>query len=218
MDIEFCQAIYNNNVNCHYRAKHNGYCGIHISQCTDKTDINFCQGLTKCGKNCRKVVKYGNFCSTHKHSEKPDNFHISLYEPDVEWPDMKHVLYFAKKCNNGKELDKRMKCIDENVNIYYYGGVSDQLTRERKNRVIIAKIELIFRNFFLDYNTDHWQGVIKELQEYIGQYSFLKKYREEFRKNFDQSYRIETQKNYLEKVLTQSDLGSNLAKKIVSSM
>ena len=120
MDIEFCQAIYNNNVNCHYRAKHNGYCGIHASQCTDKTDINFCQGLTKCGKNCRKIVKYGNFCSTHKHSEKPDNFHISLYEPDVEWPDMNSVLYLVKKCNSGKDLDKRMKYIDENVHNYYF--------------------------------------------------------------------------------------------------
>jgi hypothetical protein len=225
MDTEVCQAImktyYNGNSKCHYRAKYNGYCGIHCCKNTDKTDINLCHGITKSGKNCRKIVKYGNFCSSHKHTEKHDNFHISLYEPDIEWPYMKKIFQFIRKYNNGKDLDKCMKNIDqqfsENNTIYYYGDINDQMIRENRNITVIIKIELIFHNFFIDYNTDHWQHIIKELHEYIGQYNFLKKYREYFRKKFDQQYRLENQKMYIEKVLIGT-FGKDISKKIVQSI
>jgi hypothetical protein len=218
---DICKAImentYNGNSKCYFRAKYNGYCGKHCSQ-AEGIELNFCKGITKCGVNCKKIVKYGQFCNIHKHSEKPDNLQFLLYEPDVEWPYLENVLHWVKKCNNGKDLDKRIKYINETVNMYYHGIISDQEQRERNNRLVMIKIEMIFRNFFIDYNTEHWQAVIKELQEYIAPYGFLKKYRELFRKKFDQSYRTENQKNYVEKVLAQSNLGNNLANKIVNSI
>ena len=60
-----------------------------------------CQGLTLCNERCKKTVIYGNFCSYHIHPEEPDNTQIAIYNPDVEWPEIRPckggIRYYVRK-------------------------------------------------------------------------------------------------------------------------
>jgi len=190
-------------------SKHGNFCGIHVS----KDELNTCQGTTLKNKKCTLIVKYGDFCNKHIHTEKIDNKQIVLYEPDVDWPEMRKIQYHIKKFNNGKLLDRYMTNVKSN-GIYHDFNTTDT---EYNNTILMVCIELIFRHeFIIDFNTEYWQSQVNYLQEKISSFGFLKKYREHFRKMFDNTYRIEHQKNFAEKVLTQSDLGNNLARKILS--
>jgi hypothetical protein len=155
-----------------------------------------CKGFTVCGKKCKKTVRYGDLCFNHVHTEVPDRKQFNFYQPDVGWPDMCAVQSHVKKFNNGKLM---------NDYICY---------SQLDNRSCMIISELFFRNFFLDFNTPHWQKIITDIQEYLKNYPFMSKYREVFRKKFDTAYRLETQKKCAEIVFASSILGIDIAKKI----
>ena len=207
----YCQAITKKWNHCVNLAKFGDFCGCHNME-----NVIICSGTTKCGKKCKKTIQYGEFCNIHLNSQKPNIEHYSLYIPDVDWPYMKSIEYRIRKFNDGKSLDFYIR----NTILYPYitYGVlgshtpRDQTVRENHDNIIIA--ELLFRNCFLDFNTPYWQEVITKVQEYFKEYPFMNKYRDNFRKKFDHQYRIEIQKKYVEVVLTQSDLGKDIAKVI----
>jgi hypothetical protein len=211
-----CQAIMRNGMQCWQNAKYGTFCGCHNPN-KIITQNKLCNGLTKCGKQCTKQVKFGEFCNIHLHSEVNDNNQFLLYQPDVNWPYMDRVQSSVRKFNNGKDLNRY---IENNVlSSYRYSSIFPiepiEITqREYLYRMIMA--ELFFRNFYLDFNTPHWQKIITETQEYLKDFPFMSKYREYFRKKFDQQFRIETQKKFVEVVLNQSILEKNTTKKIIS--
>jgi len=212
MDTVFCQGIIcsriNNGINmCKNHGKYDGYCGVH-RVITNDTNNTICKGTTLKGKRCSKIVKYGTLCNDHIYPANME--HRILYAPDILWPFMYDIRFFIKKCGNAKQLDVKFKTIENHFNHHLYD------LHEKNNIIIIIKIELIFRNYFIDYTSEHWQKVIKELQEYLAPHGFLKKYREHFRKKFDLQYRKEKQNVYIEKVLNHTDLGIDIAKKITS--
>jgi hypothetical protein len=203
----YCQVITKRGNPCGNSAKFGKFCGCHSPE-----NIITCSGITKSGAKCKHVIKFGEFCSIHLNCEiKPDNFQLSLYHPDVDWPYMSQVSSRVKKFNNGKSLNDRIDIVINN-NRYaemYFSPIEIKMNQHHTHMILA---ELIFRNCFLDFNTPFWQEIIISIQLYFKDYPFMDKYREHFRKKFDQQYRVEIQKRYVEKVLTQSDLGKDIAK------
>jgi len=215
-----CTAITRGGNVCTNVAKHGTFCGIHR---TDKSNI--CQGITKCGNSCRRTVKRGQFCNVHLFPEEPDHdwAELSLYKPDVNWPNMKQVMHHISKQSSGKELGSLMESqnrIFGHINDIF--GFSIPLTPEQEikqnNSHLIVKMQTFFVNYYLDYSADHWQNIIRDLSYKSDGVSFLKEYRKLFRKKFDLSFREETKQNYIETVLTRSELGKDVAKKIINFM
>ena len=216
-----CVSITHTTHRCHNSAKYGEFCGVHR---VDKPiSTNICHGTTKCGERCRKVVKRGQFCNTHMFPEEPDHdwAELVLYKPDVNWPDMKRVLYQVSKQRNGKELDSFIRNQDRDFgqtdSIF---GFSIPLTPEQKiyqnNTHLIVQMQTFFVNYYIDISSEHWQNIIKDLCNKSENVSFLKEYRALFRRKFDNSFREETKKNYIEIVLTHSPLGKDITKKIMN--
>jgi len=218
--MSLCTATTCDGKNCRNNAKYGTFCGIHR---TDKTNI--CQGITKCGKGCRKVVKHGQFCSLHLIPEQPDHdwAELGLYKPDVNWPNIKYVLRHVAKQKNGAQVNNLIEELnrDFNPSDRFYGieiPIDPYRAEYRKNTLIIVKMQTFFVNYFVDYSSDYWQSMIKELAETTKNLNWLSEYRTHFRKKFDLSFREKTQKNYIELVLSRSDLGKDVAKKIINFM
>lgn len=215
-----CTAIiYDDGTMCRNIGKYNGFCGVHR---TDKP--NLCQGITRCGKGCRRTVKRGVFCGLHLIPEEPDHDweELRLYKPDVNWPNMKLVLRYISKQKNGAQVKSLIErqTRDLTPSSYFYGET--HLTAEHetwmKNRLIIVKMQTFFVNYYIDYSSEHWQSMIKELVESTENLKWLSEYRTLFRKKFDHQYRVEMQKMYIEKVLSKSVLGIYISKKIVEKI
>ena len=186
MNKSLCCAIAKTGNPCGNRAKFGNFCGCH------QIDKLICQGFTKCNERCKLTIKYGEFCSLHLHSEIPDNKQFAVYAPDVDWPEIlpkyhEGIHCFVRKFNSGKDLDKYIN----KFSLYNF----------EKNHRIMILAEIFFRNFYLDFNTPHWQNIITEIQRYLKEFPFMEKYREIFRRKFDQAYRIETRNNCAETVL-----------------
>jgi len=196
---------------CANNAKYGEYCGTHAPKKT------ICSGFARSGKPCQKTVKFGKFCSSHMHVEHPDpdGEQLCLYHPDVGWPYMNEVHgYHVRKYNDGKTLDKDMTIILNKYSTLHYDHIKYFYVRPDDNKCTMMLLELFFRNYHLDFSTDYWQGIITELHEKIKDVSFLREYRELFRKRFDQKYRIETQKKYVGHVLLT--YGRDISEKIVN--
>jgi hypothetical protein len=205
---------------CFNIAKYDGFCGIHR---IDKP--NLCQGITKCGKGCRRSVKRGQFCGFHLIPEEPDHdwVELSLYKPDVNWPNMKYVLRHVSKQKNGAQVNNLIEELnrDFNPSDRFYGieiPIDPYRAEYRKNTLIIVKMQTFFVNYFVDYSSEHWQSMIKELAETTKNLKWLSEYRTLFCRKFDISFREKTKKNYIELVLTRSELGKDVAKKIINFM
>jgi hypothetical protein len=212
---------------CYYGAKYNDddddgttkvYCGIHRTG--KPVPKNLCQGLTKEGKKCTCPVKRGQFCYRHMISEQPnhDYSELKLYKPDVNWPSMSLVLNGVKKVKTGKDLARAI----EMYNYAYYPNnlfpiteTSAEQIEKRDNRFTILMMETFFVNYYLDYDTPHWQGIITDLVKKTENVRWLSEYRLLFRKKFDSAFREETKRNYIEKVLVQGG-GTDFAKKIIA--
>ena len=76
-------------------------------------------------------------------------------------------------------------------------------------------METFFVNYYLDYSSEYWQNIITDLSKKTENVKWLSEYRTLFRKKFDNTFREETKKNYIEKVLVQGG-GTDVAKKIIS--
>ena len=136
---------------------------------------------------------------------------------------MKHVLKHVEKQKNGAQVNSLMERLNRDFNprsILF--GIEIPLDPEyrifRKNTLIIIKMQTFFVNYFVDYSSDYWQSMIKELAETTKNLNWLSEYRTLFRKRFDLSFREKTQKNYIKLVLSRSDLGKDVAKKIINFM
>ncbi len=213
--MSICQAIMRSGNPCWQNAKYGTFCGRHNPE-KPVIEHKTCQGITKCGDKCKKIIKFGDVCNAHLHSEVPDNFQLSLYQPDVNWPNMWLIQHKVKKFNNGKDLNNHInnRVLRIGHDNFYEPDYLELVERAHFCKMVIA--ELFFRNFYLDFNTPHWQAIIIETQLYLKDYPFMNAYREHFRKKFDNAYRIETQKKYIGSVLNQSVLEKNSVKKIVS--
>ena len=110
-------------------------------------------------------------------------------------------------CKSGRELDWVFRRFDAPT-------ITHNETLN-KNFRIIKKIELIFYNYHLNYESEYWQTIITQLHEYLEPHSFIKEYRELFRRKFDLKYRKENQVIYTEKILEKTAVGE-CAKKITS--
>uniref|UniRef100_A0A6C0AZN1 Uncharacterized protein n=1 Tax=viral metagenome TaxID=1070528 RepID=A0A6C0AZN1_9ZZZZ len=192
------------------------YCGNHRTN--KPVAKNICQGITKEGKQCKCPVKRGQFCSRHIIPEQPDHDYseLKLYKPDVNWPDMGLVLNGVKKVKTGKQLARAI----EMYNYAYYPNnlfpiteTSPEELERCNNRFTILMMETFFVNYYLDYDTPHWQGIITDLVKKTENVKWLSEYHLLFRKKFDSAFREETKKNYIEKVLVQAS-GTDVAKKI----
>jgi len=229
-NIKFCVAttkvvnwhtgIYNT---CKNSAKFGEFCGIHKEKEIKETVKKVtCMGITKCGKQCQKPPQFGEFCSIHMYTEPPDHdwSEFKLYNPDINWPYIRSILCYVKKVKNGKELGKlftkhsHQLGLNSTWNAFIPRTPSD--FEQTNNLYTMVLMESFFRNYFLDFNTPHWQKIITDLHTKIEHVTFLKEYRELFRRKFDQEYRIQAQKMYIEKVLTYSDLGKDMAKQIMT--
>jgi hypothetical protein len=136
------------------------------------------------------------------------NEQASLYRPDnLDWPNVKHLKISYPMCKSGRELDWVFRRFDAPT-------ITHNETLN-KNFRIIKKIELIFYNYHLNYESEYWQTIITQLHEYLEPHSFIKEYRELFRRKFDLKYRKENQVIYTEKILEKTAVGE-CAKKITS--
>ena len=142
---------------------------------------------------------------------------IVLYRPDNHnWPYMSEIraaiLFYTKRMyTNGRHLDYQFLKIETDIKRY------EGDTLFTRNKIVLRKIELIFQNYHLNYESEYWQNIITELHTYLEPHSFLKEYRELFRRRFDIKYRKENQLMYVEKMLAKTEIGE-CAKKIVSFM
>jgi len=223
-----CQAIcksYSYEHQCLNSAKYNDdnddgtspvYCGCHRTNKPGRK--NLCQGITKEGKQCTHPVKRGQFCYRHIIPEQPDHdwLELTLYNPDINWPNMGNILSSVKKVKSGKELGYAI----ETYNRAYYPNslfpiveTSSEQIERRDNKFTILMMQTFFVNYYLDYSTEHWQGIITDLAKKTENVKWLSEYRLLFRKKFDLAFREETKKNYIEKVLVQGG-GTDVAKKI----
>ena len=203
---------------CTNLAKYGKFCGVHRERNEDTQ--NLCKGITKCGKNCLNVVKLGQYCKLHLIPDNPDHDYseLALYKPDINWPPMGHIIETVKKVKTGRELGilmDRYRYIYYPVNNFYVTETSPEQIVKRDNHFTVLLMETFFVNYFLDYSSDHWQGVIADLVKKTENLKWMNEYHLLFRKKFDISFREQTKKNYIEKVLVQSDLGSDMSKKIV---
>ena len=206
---------------CRNNAKYGDFCGMHSPK-EPVPESQLCHGITLCGEKCRRSVKRGQFCNFHMFPVHPDHdwVELSLYRPDVHWPWMANILNHIKKVNSTKELEERMGLYERifvrYTNLFDDLPISTEQKIESQNRYVIYLMESFFVNYYLDFNTQHWQNVVSVVSSFTEKVSFLKDYRELFRKKFDNTYRHNTQKRYTELVLANSKLGSDLAEKIVS--
>jgi len=226
-----CQAIYKHypHSQCRLNAKYNDdnddgtspvYCGCHR---TNKPEpAKRCEGITKEGKKCTHPVKRGQFCYRHIIPEHPEHdwLELTLYKPDVNWPDMGLVLNGVKKVKTGKDLARVIEMYNHAYypnNLFPITETSPEQIEKRDNRFTILMMETFFVNYYLDYDTPHWQGIITDLVKKTENVRWLNEYRLLFRKKFDRSFREETKRNYIEKVLVQGG-GTDFAKKITAFM
>jgi len=222
-----CQAITKAwpNKQCVNKAKYGDddgvspvYCGCHR---TNKPEPkNLCQGITKEGKQCMHPVKRGQFCNVHIIPEQPEHdwAELRLYNPDVNWPDMHQIVNYVKKVKNGKELAHAIDMYNQyHVPINYFPAeqISPEDLAYRENKMTILMMQTFFVNYYLDYSTEYWQKIITDLAKKTENFKWLNEYRKLFRKKFDLSFREQTQKKYIEKILVQGG-GNDLAKKIVN--
>ena len=220
MSSDYCKALTRasgESERCKNKAKYGEFCKIH-----KEVDKNICQGITKCGETCHNPVKRGQLCNRHVLQEQPDHdwFELSLYVPDVHWPDMVTVLRDVKKVKTGKDLAVHIKRYEQyHVRATFFVSGVD-LTNEPQfqqiiyNRYIIFLMESFFVNYYLDFSAEHWKKIIEEIVYAIKNKPFLKNYGELFRKKFDTTYRQQTQNKYNCKILEKA-LGTDLAQKIV---
>ena len=159
--------------NCSNLAKFGEFCGVH---CPQKTT---CLGITKCGIQCKKSPKFGKYCYLHLQLDHPvqDGEQLRLYSPDVGWPVMRTVSNLVKSFKNGRELDIYMTEISNRYDTGCHDIVKYFWSQPDDNRCTMILLELIFRNYYIDYSTPHWQGVINILHNKISPFGFLNKYR-----------------------------------------
>ena len=217
---DICQAITKGwqKEPCKNPAKYGVYCGVHRKCKPDPKNI--CEGICKSGKKCTNPVKRGQFCHLHIIPEQPEHDweELKLYNPDINWPSMSSILNLVKKVKNGRQL---AEVIDRYTSSYYptiwfpVTETSPELNEIRDNKFIILMMETFFVNYYLDYSTEHWQNIITDLSKKTENVKWLSEYRMLFRKKFDNTFREETKKNYIEKVLVQGG-GTDVAKKIIS--
>jgi hypothetical protein len=192
------------------------WCGIHRKN--KPVAKNICQGITKEGKRCKCPVKRGQFCSRHIIPEQPEHDwdELKLYKPDINWPNMGNILDSVKKVKTGKQLGA---AIDMYNYAYFPNSLfpivetSPEQIERRDNHFTILMMQTFFVNYYLDFDTPHWQGIITDLAKKTENVKWLSEYRLLFRKKFDLAFREETKKNYIEKVLVQGG-GTDFAKKI----
>jgi hypothetical protein len=220
--MTLCQAVYKSypHSQCCLNAKFGDFCGNHRIDKPEKT--NLCQGITKKGKKCTQPVKRGHFCHFHIIPEQPDHdwSELRLYNPDINWPNMSSVLYNVKKVKNGKELWDAIETYNRDYYPHSLFPVIDthlEQIQRRDNKYIILMMQTFFVNYYIDYDTPHWQNIVAEVVKKTENVSWLKEYHLLFRKKFDVSFREQTKKNYIEKVFVQGG-GIDIAKKIVSFM
>jgi hypothetical protein len=135
---------------------------------------------------------------------------------------MQNILFHISKKKSGLEVNNLMQSQRRQCDLdytFYFAGVQHPETPEQRmrkeNRYTIVRMQTFFVNYYIDYSSDYWQSMIKELCDLTENLKWLSEYRLLFRKKFDKTFREEIKKNYIQKVLTHSVLGKDMAKKIV---
>ena len=199
---------------CRYNAKFGEFCGRHCAK-EQKENVICCKRILKCGKSCSHAATENGFCTRHQFAP-PDNKQHKLYSPDVGWPYMKNVLYeirYTETCL--KDVDICIKRVLDHILLYTNVGEEDK--RENDNLCTMVVIEIFFRHYYFNYNTEYWQNIIVSYVNKIKEIPFLKDYCELFRRRFDYAYRLDAQKKYIHKVLTlNAKFGKDISRIIVS--
>ena len=206
-----CTALTRSGNKCGNNAKFGTFCGVHIPGETEPVCkvITYCSAITLTNKKCTRQATSTGLCCKHVLKNPDHDFaELDLYHPDVGWPWKTEITRWVRKFSNGRALHEHMKYIGT-----VFGVTTGWITDEGRNKYTMVLIELFFRNSSIDFSGDHWKEIITELQEKIN-FPFLKEYRELFRRKFDESYRIETQKNY-QRLVIEKTLGTDMSKKII---